>query len=107
MPLVRNRVADLHVGSGFDVRDEITDVPGAKLRLYEHLRRKYADLLDLITRTVAHQSNGAISFHRSAHDARAANHTAEDREEPIENQSPTDFISPFFRRPGLVTPALN
>ena len=28
MPLVGDRVADLHVGSRFDIRDEITDVAG-------------------------------------------------------------------------------
>src|SRR5437763_3263087 len=98
MPLVRDRVADLHVDSGFDVRDEITDVPGAELRLDEHFRRKYANLLDLITRIVAHQRDRVIGFHRSGHDAHVANHTAVDVEYRIENERPQGFIRRFSRR---------
>ena len=52
--LVGDSVADFHIGSGFDVRDEVTDVPGTELRLHEHLRGKHADLLNLITGVVAH-----------------------------------------------------
>src|SRR5438477_11241931 len=92
MPLVRDRVADLHVDSGFDVRDEITDVPGAELRLCEHFRRNYPNLLDLITRIIAHQRDRVIGLHRSGHDAHVANHTALDVEYRIENELQQGFI---------------
>ena len=74
--LIRDRVADLHVGGGFDVGDEIPDVAGFKSRLHKHLRRKHADFLHFVARIVAHQLDRMLWFHVAGHNAHVTDNTS-------------------------------
>src|SRR5438067_9615191 len=90
--LICNRVANFHLSRAFDIGDKITDIARFESWLDKHLGCKHAYFLDLVTRIIAHQSDGLARFHFPGNHAHLPDHPAITVEHRIENESAQDFV---------------
>src|SRR4051794_9675187 len=96
--LIGDRITDLHVGGRFDVGDEITNIARLQERLGIHLRSEHANLLDLITRVVAHQLDSRRFLHLAGHYPHVTDHPAVNIEYGIENERSERLVLRRVRR---------
>ncbi len=95
---VGNGVADLDVGGGFDVGDEIADIARVQFRLRKHLRSEDAHFFDLVARVVVHQPHLLALDDAARHDAHVGDDAAVNIEDGIEDERAEGVVFRLDRR---------
>ena len=91
-------IADSGVGRGFDVRDDVADGSGRKLRRRSHGRFEDADLFDLTFESCAEQPQFVAAFEGAVEDAQISDDSTVSVVDGIENQGAGPRRRIGFRR---------
>ena len=94
-------VADLDISGTLNIGDEVSNIPGVKARLWDHLWRKNADLFDFVILFGRHQLDAKSRRDAPGGDPDVGNYAAIAVKDTVKNEAPECFVGRLRRRNAM------